>query len=380
MKMYYVANARMPNEKAHGIQIAKMCEAFIEAGADLTLVVSSRGAGDVREAYGLTRDIPVVRLPVLDLQFLGPVGYWLTALQFMCGSTLYVWGKVLFGERFVLYTIDMDSFSFAPLALLPRPIFAEMHGAKKSNILARYFFKRARIIATNDLIEDELSRTFSISRNRFCIESNGVDESALQNDSSQEEARAKLGLPPDEPFALYVGRFYAWKGLEILAETATQSPLPIYLVGGIREEYERVTKKKGEDLCFAGAKPVGEIPLWLRAADVLIVVGTAGNIDSYRFTAPMKIFEYLAARRSVVASETPALKSLVGGDAVFWYAPDDPESLARAIREAHTSPEAAAKREAGCVSAAEHTWNRRAERILQFMEERVRYEHHERHA
>lgn len=368
MKIYYVANARMPNEKAHGIQIAKMCEAFIEAGVDLTLVVSSRGSGDMSRVYDLSHTIPVVRLPVFDLQFLGPVGYWLTALQFMCGSTLYVWGKILSGERFVLYTIDMDSFSFAPLALLPRPVFAEMHGAKKSNVLARYFFKRARIIATNELIEEELSRTFGISRNRFCIEPNGVDELALQNDLSQEEARTKLGLPLDESFALYVGRFYAWKGLEILAEAATRSSLPIHLVGGTRGEYEHVTEKRGESLCFEGAKPVGEISLWLAAADILIVLGTARNIDSYRFTAPMKIFEYLAARRSVVASETPALKSLVGGNAVFWYAPDDPESLARAIHEAHTSPEKIVKREAGSLLAAEHTWNKRAKRILSFIE------------
>ena len=45
MKIYYVANARMPTEKAHGIQIAKMCEALIEAGAKVELIVPRRGRG-----------------------------------------------------------------------------------------------------------------------------------------------------------------------------------------------------------------------------------------------------------------------------------------------------------------------------------------------
>ena len=41
-KIYFVANARMPSEKANGIHIAKMCEALIKRGYDVTLVVPSR--------------------------------------------------------------------------------------------------------------------------------------------------------------------------------------------------------------------------------------------------------------------------------------------------------------------------------------------------
>ncbi|HEV8666352.1 MAG TPA: hypothetical protein VN665_00695, partial [Candidatus Paceibacterota bacterium] len=64
MKIYYVANARMPTEKAHGIQIAKMCEAFIESGIDLTLVVPSRKTTpeSVQEFYNLRTPVAVQRL------------------------------------------------------------------------------------------------------------------------------------------------------------------------------------------------------------------------------------------------------------------------------------------------------------------------------
>lgn len=367
MKIYYIANARMPNEKAHGIQIAKMCEAFIEAGADLTLVVSSRGSGSLGEAYGLTQEIPVRRLPVLDLQSLGPIGYRLTAFQFVCGALFFLWWKVFLRERFIVYTVDMDPFSYAPLVWIPRPVFAEMHGVKKPRILVRSFFKRAGIIATNNLIGKELARTFNIPPARVCIEPNGVDESLLQDMQPKEEARRRLGLPPDEPFALYVGRFYAWKGLEILADAAITSPIPIYVVGGAQAEYERVTGKKGDTLHFMGAKPVAEIPLWLGAADILLVLGTAQNEDSYRHTSPMKIFEYLAAGRPVVASKTPANSSIMGEDTAFWYESDNARSLAQAIREAYASPEAPAKVAAGRALAATHTWRQRAGRILACM-------------
>lgn len=366
MKIYYIANARMPNEKAHGIQIAKMCEAFIQASADVTLVVSNRGSGGLRQFYSLAHEIPLRRLPVWNLQFLGPVGYRLTALQFALGSLLYVWGRALSGERFVVYTIDMDSFSFAPLAWVPRPSFAEMHSTKRPNFLVRSFFKHTRIIATNQLIGDELTTTFGLSPERVRIEPNGVDESVLQNTMSSREARTQLALPLDKPFALYAGRFYKWKGLEILADAVASSPLPIYLVGGTREEYERVTEKSGEMLHFAGARAIGEMPIWLAAADVLLMLGTAENEYSYRYTSPMKIFEYLAASRPTVASRTPAATSIMQENTAFWYEPDNARSLAQAIREAYTSPEAEAKIRAGRVLATAHTWRRRAERILAF--------------
>lgn len=365
MKIYYIAYARMPNEKAHGIQIAKMCEAFISFGASVELIVSSRGAGNLREFYNLASEVPTRRIPVVDLQFLGPLGFRITALQFICGSLGYLFFKVLRGEQFMVYTIDMDAFSFTPFALIPRPLIAEMHSTKKSTLLTRFFFKRAQVVATNTLIADDLRRTFELPSKQVTIEPNGVDVSALRHTLSKTEARQRLGLS-EEPFALYVGRIYPWKGLEILSNVARQSSLPIRVVGGTHEEYESITHTNGAHLHFIGARPLFEIPSWLAASDVVLMLGTAKNEDSYRYTSPMKLFEYLAARRPVVAAKTPANTSLVKADAVFWYTPDDPESLREAIYTAYTSPIAQEKIEAGYQLARAHTWQERAKRILAF--------------
>ena len=42
MKIAYVANARIPTEKAHGLQIMEMCRAFARNGHEVTLVVPKR--------------------------------------------------------------------------------------------------------------------------------------------------------------------------------------------------------------------------------------------------------------------------------------------------------------------------------------------------
>ncbi|MCC6290742.1 glycosyltransferase family 4 protein [Candidatus Nomurabacteria bacterium] len=367
MKIYYVANARMPNEKAHGIQMAKMCEALVESGVDLTLLVSNRGSGSLKQFYGLTCEIPTRRLPVVDLQFFGPIGYRVTALQFIIRVLLYLFVRLFKDKMFVVYTIDMDSFSFAPLICIPRPVFAEMHSVKKVNFLTRTFFKRAKIIATNQPIADDLSKEFNISPHGISVEPNGVDEAALRDFISQQDARRKLNLPLDKSFALYVGRFYKWKGMEILADAATDSILPIYVVGGGRDEYESVTGRSGERLHFVGGRPTYEIVSWLAAADVLIVLGTANNKESYSYTSPMKIFEYLAAGRPTVSSRTPAVMSILREGVTFWYEPDNAQSLGKTISLAYTSPESKAKVQKGRELTERHTWRKRTERILNFI-------------
>ena len=41
-KIIYIADTRMPTEMAHGLQIMKMCEAFVESGVELELIIPLR--------------------------------------------------------------------------------------------------------------------------------------------------------------------------------------------------------------------------------------------------------------------------------------------------------------------------------------------------
>ena len=80
-KLYYIANARMPNEKAHGIQIAKMCEAFIVRGINFTLVVPHRStyAQSLKTFYGLSSDVPLIKIFTFDWYGVSRVGFALSS-------------------------------------------------------------------------------------------------------------------------------------------------------------------------------------------------------------------------------------------------------------------------------------------------------------
>ncbi|MEL7233447.1 MAG: hypothetical protein AAGK74_03060, partial [Chloroflexota bacterium] len=78
-RLIYIANIRLPTEKAHGLQITQNCEAFADAGANVTLWTANRVNTDEMNAidnvyahYGVQRNFTIRQLPTLDLLPLVP--------------------------------------------------------------------------------------------------------------------------------------------------------------------------------------------------------------------------------------------------------------------------------------------------------------------
>ena len=110
------------------------------------------------------------------------------------------------------------------------------------------------------------------------------------------------------------------------------------------------------------------VPLYLRAADVVVLPNTAKAAVSREETSPVKLFEYLASGRPIVASDLPSIREIVSENEVCFATPDDARDFARAITECVEDPLGAQKRgEAAEALARTHRWDARAKNISAFL-------------
>lgn len=379
MKIYYVVNARLPTEKAHGIQIAKMCEALVMAGADVVLLVPRRStvSQSLREFYDLEIDISVRRLPVLDCYEWGAIGFWMGSVSFMCAYAAFFLLQRLHGngrDRMMIYTTDIDQFSFSLIPLLGIPYVVEMHDAKPWSFRFWLFLRRAAgVVVINKIIREEIAATFGIAREGIAVHPNGIDVDFFSSDRNRAGARVARGMPPDVPIALYAGKCYPWKGLDAFVVAAAASPsVHFYLVGGERSELAVAAGVSAipTNIAAVGHQPYRIMPEWLAAADILILTGTRRNNYSYLHTSPMKLFEYMAVGRPMVVPDTPAVREVVSEQEVFFYTPDDGIDLAEKIAYILSHPDEAAAK-AAAVAVRRFSWQLRADAIMGFMRERI---------
>lgn len=142
-------------------------------------------------------------------------------------------------------------------------------------------------------------------------------------------------LPAGRPVALYAGHLYEYKGIPTILAAAEQLPSVAFaLLGGLPEDIRRVQETaacKGlSNLFVLGARSHAEVPRYLAHADVLLLPPSAAH-PSAQWTSPVKLGEYLASGRPVVASDIPALRDWVDEPAVCWFRADDGASLAEAV-------------------------------------------------
>lgn len=381
MKIYYVANARMPTEKAHGIQLAKMCEALIKEGVDLELIVPNRSnniTDTLEQFYNLREGIPFRKLPVVDIFSWGRLGFVIASCTFMFSYFLYLRRKMKECPA-IIYTTDLDQFSFLLIPFVGLPYFTEIHDAKEKTIPFTFLFRNAcGIIVINQIIQERISSVFGIALENIFVHPNGVDFERFGMTNfidSRNEAREKCHLPIKAEIVLYVGKFYRWKGLAILREAAQSLPWVLfYLVGGDPNEFLKIAgeARLPANLICVGHKDYKEIPAWLAAADALIVLGTVSNEYSYRHTSPMKLFEYMASRRPIIASSTPANKLIVSEKEAFFYTPDNHDDLAAQVSYVLSHKDEAEKKAwAAWERAMTFDWGLRANRFLTFINEKL---------
>jgi len=383
MELLYIANARIPTEKAHGVAIMKACQAFARARHSVRLVVARRVNAlpqDAHALYGIPEQFPIVRIPTLDLYayetVLGRACFVVQAFTFY--KLLFLW--VLFQSRSqVIYTRDAPVIL---LRLLGYRVFFECHSVPRRT---PFFFALARRASGIVVISQGIRKILTsagIDEKKIIVEPSGVDLSIFDTSLSLAEARQTLGLPQEKFILVYTGSFTTFgedKGLtdSIRAFALLRDPNVLFLaVGGSEQDrtrYEALARELGvtDAVRLLGPVPQKELATCQKAADALLM--PFPDIPHYRnHISPVKMFEYMASKRPIIATDLPTIREVLYESTAIIVPPGNPEALAAAVRklrENSTGGKACALR--AYENVRRYTWDVRMQRVAAFIQRSI---------
>jgi len=376
MKITYIANTRIPTEMAHGLQVMKMCEAFVKKGAELELIVpwrfgiSGLAKKDPFEYYRVNKNFKIKKIFCFDLtplnRFLGPISFLTQAISFAFFASIYL----LFKKSDIIYSRDRFSLFF--IAFLKQNIVSEVHQLHRS--LFTFLLERVKkiIVITQGLKQSLINK--GIGEEKILVAPDGIELKDFEINTSKEECRKNLGLPQNKKIILYTGHLYKWKGVETLALSSKflDPSALIVIVGGIKwylSGFKKFVEKNNlGKVLVLGHKEYSQIPFYLKAADCLILTGTQNYETSKSYTSPMKMFEYMASSRPIVASELPSFKEILNENNCIFVEPDNPESMAIGIKKAlNDSVLSESISDQAYQDVKKYTWDNRVKKILEFI-------------
>src|SRR6266545_4049455 len=198
---------------------------------------------------------------------------------------------------------------------------------------------------------------------------------SLWSFAGMEHARAAATPAPPGTFTVgFVGSMKRWHGLPVLIEAFARlqtrvAASRLLLVGAGPEDaaVRAALTDRGLALasCLTGAVAPGEVPAFLTSMDAAI----APYPESRGFYfSPLKVYEYMAAGRAVVASGVGQVAAVIRHDVNgLLCPPGDSVALAAALERLQREPELGARlgRAARVCALQRHSWEGVAERVLE---------------
>jgi glycosyltransferase involved in cell wall biosynthesis len=152
-------------------------------------------------------------------------------------------------------------------------------------------------------------------------------------------------LPPREnrmPVLLYIGTLADWQGLEVvikaLPRILEQKAVRLHIVGRGRSRQRKFLfkqiRKLGVEECVTvqPAVPHHEVPALIAKSDICIAPLGLNDRNVTQGACPIKVLEYMASSRPLVASNMPIVRELVREDVdALLFSPNDADDLARQV-------------------------------------------------
>lgn len=375
MKLIYLSSYNIPTKNVLGMQITQMCDAFAKNNVDVELIVpkNNKKEKNIFEYYNLEKNFKVKEIYRLELSKFGKMGFFVQTFIYLFVVKIYLFSK----KNYILYTREQLT------GLFFKNFFYEAHHfPEKVSFFHKFIFRRiSKVIATVSFIKKGLVENGVISDNIF-VSSNAVDLSKFNNEISKENARNKLNLPQDRKIIGYSGKYVTFgkgnKGVNDLINAFPKifefNPKTFLLIVGVGEDHINEIENLLEDLKISKENykiishlPHEEVIYALRASDLLTMNYSKNNNHLY-YTSPIKMFEYMASERPIVASDLPSVREILNEKNAIFVEPNNIGGLIKGIKILLQNRDLSDEiSEQAYKDVQNYTWSNRAKKILEFV-------------
>ena len=366
----YLTASRIPGRAANSIQVVKMAQALLTIDPNL-MMTAVRGEGEaspelLRSRYG------VMQLPAIE-RFSASGRFGIHAYNFRVAR--------LARRRGADLVLSRSIGAAAITAGMGIPTVFECH-APPQGFERRYWryllkasgFRRIAVIsqALRRILIEQHPEAADVD---LVVAPDGVDTDRFDGLPSPAQAKREAGRDPGRLVAGYAGHLYSGRGIEVILELAGRLlGWDFLIVGGDDVDIEAVARslhaKKLGNVELAGFVSNAELPRRLAVADVLLmpyqrhVAVRGGKLDTAAWMSPLKMFEYMAMGRAIVASDLPVLREVLDDSTARMVAPERVEDWEAALRELADERLREQLASAARALAARYDWRHRVRFML----------------
>ncbi len=373
MKIVCISASQVPYNAANSIQTMKATHALAKLGHDVTLIVpvmnepgsASREWASLARYYGLSVPFQIEWLPTPSRRL-----FSLSAVRrakALKPALIYVWPlqSAVLGQLHGLPTIlEMHDLPSGRVGPLYYSYFRDLAGHKRITVVTK---------ALKKALDEGYGNVFPAKD--VILAPNGVEIERFANLPNPATARRHLGLV-EAPTVGCAGHLYEGRGMELFIKLAKRmKDVRFVWAGGRPEDVEhwrtQATTQGATNVLFTGFVLNEQLPLYQAAADILLmpygkeISISSGKGNSAIVSSPMKMFEYLATGRPIVATNLPVFHEVLSDKNAVFCAPEKVLDWEGALRGLLDNPKRGEQLgQQAREDAKKYSWTERAKRIL----------------
>ena len=373
MRILYISKSIIPSRSANSINVMKMCQAFANNGHDVTLLAPDlknkyeKNIVDIYNYYGVNKNFKIIKL--FHPSLMGGTFIYTLAIFFylILNSKLdLVYGRFLPG----IYVATLLSNKVVYEAHLPI--------LNKKNIKLWVFKKliKSKYFGKLVVISQSLKKMYldqgHVNDSKIYVAHDGADTVKDFNSKSDllgNKNNLKVG---------YIGNLFKGKGMEVISLIADKldRDIEIHIIGGLEKDLKFWKNRiVNNNIYFYGYVPHNEVSTYLNSLDICLLPNqkivfahgsdvAKSSLNISDFTSPLKLFEYMSHKKSIIASDLPVLREVLNEKNSILVKCDDVNAWVNAIKKFKNISYRESVSKQALIDFNNFTWTKRASQLI----------------